>query len=221
MSVIPFYNTAFCHKAKLNGKYFQNFREKCKFAWFKKINILKKQKMKKLFLAPAVAAMVFLAACGGNQNADSTTETTTVETPAEETPAIPGIENVAVTNTIVLEGHDNMTFTGGDLFKVKAGEEVTLTLNNVGELPKESMGHNVVILTPGTDHAEFGGEAFKAKDDDYVPATFSSSVVAHTKLLGPGESDTITFTIDEPGVYTYVCSFPGHWGTMRGTIVVE
>lgn len=179
--------------------------------------------MKKLFLAPAVAAMVFLAACGGDQNANNaeSTESTAVETPAESTPAIPGIEDVAVTNHIELEGHDNMTFTGGDLFKVKAGEEVTLTLKNVGELPKESMGHNVVILTPGTDHAEFGGEAFKAKDDDYIPATFSSSIVDHTKLLGPGESDTITFTIDTPGVYTYICSFPGHWGTMRGTIVVE
>lgn len=180
--------------------------------------------MKKLFLAPAVAAMVFLAACGGNQKAETaeTTETTTpMEAPAEAAPAIPGIENVAVTNHIELEAHDNMTFTGGDLFKVKAGEEITLTLKNVGQLPKESMGHNVVILTPGTDHAEFGGEAFKAKAEDYIPATFASSIVAHTKLLGPGESDTIKFKFDTPGVYTFVCSFPGHWGTMKGTIVVE
>lgn len=179
--------------------------------------------MKKLFLAPAVAAVFLLAACGGNQTADNAgnTEETVVEAPAAETPAIPGIENVEVTNEIVLEGHDNMTFTGGDLFKVKAGEEITLTLKNVGQLPKESMGHNVVILTPGTDHAEFGGEAFKAKDDDYIPATFASSIVAHTKLLGPGESDTIKVTFDTPGVYTFVCSFPGHWGTMHGTIVVE
>lgn len=178
--------------------------------------------MKKLFLAPAVAAMVFLAACGGNQKAENaeTTETTT-PTEAPAAPSVPGIENVAVTNHIELEAHDNMTYTGGDLFKVKAGEEITLTLKNVGQLPKESMGHNLVILTPGTDHAEFGGEAFKAKDSDYIPATFASSIVAHTKLLGPGESDTIKFKFDTPGVYTYVCSFPGHWGTMHGTIVVE
>lgn len=180
--------------------------------------------MKKLFLAPAVAAMVFLAACGGNQkaeNAESTEATTEIEAPPAPTPAIPGIEDVAVTNHIELEAHDNMTYTGGDLFKVKAGEEITLTLKNVGQLPVESMGHNLVILTPGTDHAEFGGEAFKAKAEDYIPATFASSIVAHTKLLGPGQSDTITFKIDTPGVYTYVCSFPGHWGTMHGTIVVE
>lgn len=182
--------------------------------------------MKKLFLAPTVAAVLFLAACGGSQNADTATSTnetteTTTDAASAATASVPGIDAVSVTDHIELEGHDNMTFTGGDLFKVKAGQDVKLTLKNVGKLPKESMGHNVVILKPGTDHAEFGGQSFKAKDNDYIPATFSSSIVAHTKLLGPGESDTITFKIDEPGVYTYICSFPGHFGTMKGTIVVE
>lgn len=169
--------------------------------------------MKKLFLAPALAAVVFLAACGGNQTADNNADTTEVVTG----------ENTVATETkvVALEGHDNMTFTGDTEFTVKAGQEIKLTLKNVGELPKEAMGHNVVVLTPGTDLADFGGEAFSAKDDDYIPSTFASSTVAHTKLLGPGEEDTITFTIDTPGVYEFVCSFPGHWGTMRGTITVE
>lgn len=122
---------------------------------------------------------------------------------------------------IKLDAHDNMTFTGGDFFKTTAKSEITLTLNNVGQLPKESMGHNVVVLMPGTNHAEFGGEAFKAKAEDYIPATFASSIVAHTKLLGPGESDQIKFKVEKAGKYTYVCSFPGHWGTMHGVILVE
>ncbi len=168
--------------------------------------------MKKLFLVPALAAVVFLAACGGSQTADNNAETTEVAT-----------EQTVVTETkvVALEGHDNMTFTGDTEITVKAGQEIKLTLKNVGQLPKEAMGHNVVVLAPGTDLADFGGEAFKAKDDDYIPATFASSTVAHTKLLGPGEEDTITFKIDTPGVYEFVCSFPGHWGTMRGTITVE
>ena len=170
--------------------------------------------MRKLFLAPAVAAVVFLAACGGNQTADNSAETTEVEEVATE-------DDANYVTTIELEGHDNMTFTGGDHFTVKAGEEITITLKNVGELPKESMGHNVVVLTPGTDLADFGGEAFKAKDEDYIPATFASSIVGYTKLLGPGESDTITLTFDAPGDYDFVCSFPGHWGTMKGVITVK
>src|SRR5690554_2359879 len=144
-------------------------------------------------------------------------ETPGEETPGEETPE----EEIPEPIHITLESHDNMTYTGGDLFNAKVNGDIKLTLENVGQLPKEAMGHNLVVLTPGTDHAEFSGEAFKAKDEDYVPATFASSIVAHTKLLGPGESDVITFKIDKVGTYTFVCSFPGHWGTMRGTIIVE
>lgn len=176
--------------------------------------------MKKLFIAPVALALFVLAACGGNQNAESSDQTTSTEstTSAEEPVTVPGIENEEVTNHIQLEASDNMKFNK-ELFRIKTGEEVQLTLKNVGELPVESMGHNAVVLLPGTDVAAFGGEAAKAAD--HIPATFTSSILAHTKLLGPGEEDTITFTADKPGVYEFVCSFPGHWGTMRGKIVAE
>lgn len=174
--------------------------------------------MKKLFLVPAAAVALFLASCGGSNTNNETAATTTDEsaTSTETTTTGEALEPAV----FEIEGNDQMKFNK-DLFTVKAGQEIQITLKNVGELPKESMGHNFVVLAPGTDVAGFGGEAFKAKDDDYIPATFASSIIAHTKLLGPGESDTITFTIDEPGEYEFVCSFPGHWGTMRGKIVVE
>lgn len=173
--------------------------------------------MKKLFLVPAAAVALFLASCGGSNTNNETAATTDESATSTETTATGEALEPAV---FEIEGNDQMQFDK-DLFTVKAGQEVQITLKNVGELPKESMGHNFVVLAPGTDVAAFGGEAFKAKDNDYIPATFASSIIAHTKLLGPGESDTITFTIDEPGEYEFVCSFPGHWGTMRGKIVVE
>jgi len=172
--------------------------------------------MKKLFLAPAVVAALFLASCGGGTQ---TTEDTTASTETTPTENVAGNENLEPA-VFVIEGNDQMQFSEKNL-TAKAGQEIQITLNNVGELPKESMGHNIVVLVPDTDIAAFGGEAFKAKDADYIPATYASSIVAHTKLLGPGESDTITFTISEPGEYTFVCSFPGHWGTMQGTITVQ
>jgi azurin len=47
-------------------------------------------------------------------------------------------------------------------------------------------------------------------------------VLAHTKLLGPGEFDTIEFMAPAtPGTLEYVCTFPGHFGTMNGKITVE
>ena len=35
-------------------------------------------------------------------------------------------------------------------------------------------------------------------------------------MLGGGESDTITFNPPEPGVYTFICTFPGHYMLMMG-----
>lgn len=164
-----------------------------------------------------------MASCGGGDGQSSDTSTATdTSAPAAQTVNvdIPGLDEVEVSNEIVLEGNDMMQFDK-DLFRVKAGEPVKLTFKNVGELPKESMGHNVVVLKPGTDAAAFGGEAIKAVDNEYIPITFASAIIAHTKLLGPGETDVIEFTFDAPGVYPYLCSFPGHYGIMKGQIVAE
>lgn len=178
--------------------------------------------MKRLFVIPAVAIALSFAACGGgSENTSGSSATTEEETTAESvsTETVPGIEDVELSNTIVVEGNDQMKFDK-ELLRVKAGEEVELTLKNVGELPKESMGHNLVILNPGVDVTTFGSEAVAAADTEYIPKTSLSSIVAHTKLLGPGEEDKITFTL-EKGVYSYLCSFPGHFGVMQGKIVAE
>lgn len=183
--------------------------------------------MKRLLFVPAMATVLFLASCGGgNESENSTTATdSTVTTapaaPAEEAPGadIPGIDSVQVTDHIQLDGMDNMKFDR-TLFKIKAGQDVKLTLKNIGKLPAEAMSHNVVILAQGTDVQAFGEAAVPAKPD-HIPASMSADVIAHTKLLGPGESDEITFKIPDAGVYDFICSFPGHFGTMNGKIVVE
>jgi azurin len=104
--------------------------------------------------------------------------------------------------------------------RVKTGE-ITLTLKHTGKMEKAVMGHNLVILKAGTDVNAFGAKASEAKAQDYIPASEAGSVIAHTKLLGGGESDTITFTISEPGTYDYICSFPGHLALMKGKLIVE
>ncbi len=56
----------------------------------------------------------------------------------------------------------------------------------------------------------------------YLPPQFAASVLAASKLLGPGESETIEFTAPGlPGKYDFVCSFPGHaQAGMKGTLTV-
>lgn len=175
--------------------------------------------MKKYFLIPAVAVALTFASCGGDNTNSTNTTATTEEPSSDATPTVEGIENVNISNSWTVEGNDNMKFDT-ELIRVKAGESLEITLKNVGSLPKESMGHNLVILKPGVDIATFGGEAAAAADNEYIPKSSLSSVVAHTKLLGPGEQDKISITL-EKGVYEYICSFPGHFGMMKGKIVAE
>ncbi|MEM6912016.1 MAG: plastocyanin/azurin family copper-binding protein [Verrucomicrobiota bacterium] len=122
--------------------------------------------------------------------------------------------------SVVIEGNDQMKFNK-QAFTVKSGQTVTLLLKNVGHLPKEMMGHNLVILKEGVDKMKFAAESVKAgMAAEYVGESQKEQVIAYTRLLGPGESDTITFEAPAPGKYEYICSFLGHAGIMNGVMTV-
>ncbi len=132
-----------------------------------------------------------------------------------------GADTAAVEGAVVVEANDSMAFSVTRI-EATAGESLTLVLRNVGKMPKEAMGHNLVVLNKTADATRFANAAVAAAATDYIPAARSAEVVAHTALLGPGESDTITFTVpSEAGEYVYLCSFPAHFAAgMRGILVV-
>jgi len=110
-----------------------------------------------------------------------------------------------------------------ETIEAKAGQEVKLTFKNVGTMPKESMGHNWVLLEKNTDPAKFTEAGFGLAGSDYIAPEMAKKVIAHTKIIGPGESVTITFTAPSiPSPYVYVCTFPGHFaGGMKGVLIVQ
>lgn len=102
-------------------------------------------------------------------------------------------------------------------FQVPAGARVALTFTN-----DDDMTHNLVVVMPGTA-TEVGERAMNmgldGPENEYVPDT--ENVLHYTNLLQPDESETIYFTAPEqPGDYMYVCTFPGHYMSMRGTMKV-
>jgi azurin len=46
-------------------------------------------------------------------------------------------------------------------------------------------------------------------------------VIASTPVLGPKQTAEVTFKAPAPGVYPFVCSFPGHVALMKGTLTVK
>jgi len=133
---------------------------------------------------------------------------------------VPGAERQPFTDTIYLQANDNMRFNQ-ELFKIHAGKKIVLIFKNTAAPSGTSMTHNVVILKPGTDIADFADVARNAQKEQYIPSAVASLVIAHTKLVSGGASDEVEFTINQPAVYDFICSFPGHWGTMQGKIVAE
>ena len=118
--------------------------------------------------------------------------------------------------------NDQMTYNSKK-FEVIAGQKVSLTLKNVGKIPLKTMGHNLVLLRPGTSLAVFAGKAAAEKNNGYLPqdADSKKAIIAATKRLGGGDSDTISFTLTEPGEYPFICTTPGHFSVMHGVITVK
>ena len=133
--------------------------------------------------------------------------------PAAAGPLLPDAEGV-----IRLEASDMMKFNA-DRIEVE-GTKVTLELKHTGKMDKQAMGHNFVLLKPGTDPAVWSGKAIAAAATDYVPAG-DAEMIAATKLIGGGETDTIEFEVPGPGEYPFLCSFPGHVAMMKGVLVVK
>ena len=124
---------------------------------------------------------------------------------------------------ITISGNDTMQFDVKN-FEVKAGKSVIITFKNAGKLPKIAMGHNLVLLKKGITAISFGQKALGAGANavNALPDSLKGDVIASTKLLGPGEEEILSFTAPkETGAYEYVCTFPGHFAMMRGTMTVK
>jgi len=175
-------------------------------------------KYKKSINAFVLAGVTLLISCG--QRADNKNNSKE-SSPAEKIEtSVPGIEKLEFTESIQLKANETMRYDK-ELFRVRAGKKISLIFKNTGAKSAASMAHNVVILKSGVDIADFADIAHNAKSEQYVPSTLDSLMIAHTRLVGGGDSDQVEFIIPKPGVYDFICSFPGHWGTMQGKIVAE
>lgn len=102
---------------------------------------------------------------------------------------------------------------------VQAGKPVEFRFANTDNMP-----HNFAIVLPGAleevgQLAEATARDADAKDRQYVPK--SDKVLLASRLLAPGESQALAFDVPKtPGVYPYVCTYPGHWRRMYGALYV-
>ena len=128
-------------------------------------------------------------------------------------------ESMAADCEQIIEGNDALQFNSKSMMVSASCESVTVTLNHTGQLPANIMGHNWV-LTKSSDFmpvAQAGGAA--GLENDYVPQN-DSRVIAYSKIIGGGDSTSVTFStsdLSSDESYTFFCSFPGHYAIMQGS----
>jgi len=102
-------------------------------------------------------------------------------------------------------------------FTVKAGQTVHVVLTNHAHSP--AMKHNWVLVKPGKEAAVATAGMTAGEAAGYVQAG-DADVLANTPLSQPGGQVEVTFTAPAAGTYPFLCTFPGHYQTMHGTLTV-
>jgi azurin len=161
---------------------------------------------------------VALVGCGGSSTDSASSSEAASASSASSTQSASSGE---VDQTITLHPKGNQMKYRETEFTVAPGQTIELVFENTATSP--SMQHNVVVLN-STEDAVFRrvGEAGMSAGsaNDYVPE--DDAIIAYTPVAPPGETVSVTFTVPEQtGDYGYVCTFPGHWATMQGTMHVE
>ena len=102
---------------------------------------------------------------------------------------------------------------------VQAGKPVEFIFSNSDNMP-----HNFVIVQPGAlesvgSLAEETAQEPQAQQREFVPD--SDSILLSSRLLQPEETQALSFEVPaQPGIYPFVCTYPGHWRRMYGALIV-
>lgn len=150
-----------------------------------------------------------------------------VETPAPAaaSPAPVSSKPAAVVTkcATTIDANDAMQYNVGSITVPASCTALKITLTHTGTMPVAAMGHDVVIAKASDMQAIAADGATAGLAANYLKPG-DARVVAHSKLVGGGETTSVSVPVNkikDDGPYAFFCSFPGHVAAMNGTIAVE
>ena len=176
-------------------------------------------KFRQILLTSAIA--LALSACG-QSNAPASDSAAPAAAPAAEAAPAAASKPATVANcATTIEANDQMQYNADSITVPASCTQFTINLKHVGTMAANVMGHNMVIAAQtdmeGIDQDGAGVTPDHVKADD-------ARVIAHTKVIGGGESTSMTFDVAKiktGGPFKFFCSFPGHMSLMQGSIQVQ
>ena len=150
-----------------------------------------------MVLSLVIAALV-LAGCGGSEPAPTPTPAAAV---AGDSTAV-----IDVAMHDIYFGANNDNIANPPVWTVKAGEEVTLNLDNQGGLE-----HNWAIIKQGVEMPV-----------PFMPDQNEDLILWAAGVLKAGEKKSEPFPAPaEAGEYLVICTVAGHFPVMQGKLVVQ
>jgi azurin len=119
-----------------------------------------------------------------------------------------------------VEASDAMQFNTKTITVPKTCKSFKVILKHTGKLPVTAMGHNWV-LSQSSDEAGVVADGMKAGATNSYEKPGDTRIIAHTKLIGGGETDTTTINVAKLKAgekYAFFCTFPGHAALMKGSL---
>jgi len=159
--------------------------------------------MTRLIYGTLILAMLLLAACGGSA--------TPTPTPAPTPTTAPSAQQViAATLDVIMHdiyfGDDSNNIANPPVWRVPAGAQVTVNLDNQGALE-----HNWAVVKQGVE-----------LPIPFMPDQNKDLLFWEAGVLQGGQKDSESFTApSEPGEYIVICTVAGHYPAMQGRLIVE
>ena len=124
---------------------------------------------------------------------------------------------------VTVDSTDQMSFNTKEIVIDKSCKQFTVELTHSGSMAKSVMGHNLVV-SKEADMQPIATDGIGAGLDNNYPKAGDTRVIAHTKVIGAGEKDSLTIDVSKLAAgekYGFFCSFPGHIAMMKGSVVLK
>ena len=173
-----------------------------------------------ILLALLITTFVLSVACGGAAPGPSPTNTPASESATASTAPEPSAAESLSSEQKSKRARPRISTVGDELrfdrarLQETAIYSVRVTFTNASTVNQ----HNWVLLKLGANKDEVAAAGAQAgPQNSYIPPG-DDRIIAHTGLLGPGESEEVQFKGQIAGIYQFICTFPGHSATMFGEV---
>jgi len=122
-----------------------------------------------------------------------------------------------------IDSTDQMSYSTKEITIDKSCKTFTVELTHSGSMVKTVMGHNLVV-SKEADAQPIATDGLAAGIDKNYLKEGDARIIAHTKVIGAGEKDSLTLDVsklDAAEKYAFFCSFPGHISMMKGTVTLK